>query len=106
MQIKRIIIILVLFAFIWGSFAPALFAQSPVRKLGRGLANILTGFLELPLNIVTAAEEEGYIAAVTYGVVKGLAMSVLRTGVGIYEVTSFLIPSYKPLIEPEFLMGD
>ncbi len=109
MQIKKICVIFLILIFVSGSLAPDIFAQSPVRKLGRGIANTFTGFLELPANIASAAEEEGYIAAVTYGVVKGLALSVLRTGIGLYETFSFLIPlpwGYEPIIEPEFMMGE
>ena len=106
---KRIIVVFLLVALISGSFAAYGFAQSPVRKLGRGLGNLLFGFLEVPINIVDAAEEDGYIAAVTYGVGKGVGMFALRTGVGIYEVVTFLIPlpfHYEPILEPEFLMSD
>ena len=98
---------LVVFMFVIAS--PDVFAQNAIRKLGRGLANFTTGFLELPINIVDAAEEDGYIAAVTYGIVKGLAMSVLRTGIGMYETVTFLIPlpfDYEVMLEPEFLLGE
>ena len=107
--IKKTVIVLVLFTFIAGSCASDIFAQNAVRKLGRGFANILTGFLELPQSIVDVSEEEGPLAAVTYGIVKGLALSVLRTGVGAYEIATFLIPlpsGYQPVLEPEFMMDD
>lgn len=108
-KIKKMVVTFVLLLFISGSFTPDLFAQGPLRKLGRGFANVITGFLELPINIVDAAEEEGFIAAITYGIVKGLAMTVLRMGVGVYETTTFLIPlpwRYEPILEPEFLMSE
>lgn len=108
-RIKSILITIVIIAFISGSFVPAAFAQTPIRKLGRGLANIFTGVLEVPLNIVSVAEEEGFVAATTYGVVKGLALTFLRTGVGFYETVTFLIPlpfHYEPVLEPEFLMSE
>ena len=106
---RKITVSFIIFTFILSLLTPELFAQTPIRKLGRGLANTITGFLELPAGVVDAAEEEGYIAAVTYGVVKGLALSVLRTGVGVYETVTFLIPlpwGYEPILEPEFMMGD
>ncbi len=106
---RKITVSFIIFTFILSLLTPELFAQTPIRKLGRGLANTITGFLELPAGVVDAAEEEGYIAAVTYGVVKGLSLSVLRTGVGVYETVTFLIPlpwGYEPILEPEFMMGD
>jgi len=109
MNVNKVIVVFVLFSMVLASLPLEAMAQTPVRKFGRGLANIATGILELPLNIVDAADDEGYIAAVTYGVVKGLAMSVLRIGVGVYETATFIIPlpfHYEPILEPEFLMGE
>ena len=106
---RKIIIHLVIIAFVLGSFVVEASAQSPIRKLGRGAANILTAMLEVPKNIVDVAESDGPIAAITYGVAKGGAMTVLRTFVGAYEVATFIIPfpsGYEPIIEPEFLMGE
>lgn len=81
----------------------------PLRKLGRGVANMATGVLELPSHIVSVTEEDGYVAGVTYGIVKGLAMSLLRTVVGVYETLTFAVPlpfHYEPILEPEFLLGN
>ncbi len=105
----RIAVIVVVIALVSGSLAIEASAQTPVRKLGRGVANTFLGFLELPQNIVDSAEDEGAIAAMTYGVAKGLAMTALRTGVGVYELVTFLVPlpsDYAPILEPEFLMGE
>lgn len=108
-RVKRLVVIFVLLSLVSGSLATGVFAQDPIRKLGRGLANLSTGFLEVPINIVDAAEEEGFIAATTYGLVRGLAMALLRTGIGVYETVTFLIPlpwRYEPILEPEFLMSE
>jgi len=105
----RLLVVVLLLTFIAGSFAENSFAQSPVRKLGRGLANTFFGFLEFPRNIVDVAEEDGALASITYGFAKGLAMSFLRTGIGVYETVTFLIPlpfRYEPILEPEFMMGE
>ena len=61
-KVKKILVVAIFILFITGSFAPDLFAQTPIRKLGRGLANTFTGFLELPQNIVDAAEDDGSTA--------------------------------------------
>lgn len=108
-KVNKISVILILFTFMCGLILPCAFAQNPIRKLGRGMANTLTGFLELPANIVDAAEEDGFIAAATYGIVKGFAMTLLRTTVGVYETVTFVIPlpwGYGPILEPEFMMSE
>jgi putative exosortase-associated protein (TIGR04073 family) len=108
-EFTKITVIIVVSVFISGLFVCDAFAQSPVRKLGRGLANAVTGMLELPQSIVDVSEEEGALAAVTYGVAKGIAMSFVRMTVGVYEVVTFPIPlpfDYAPIVEPEFMMDD
>jgi len=105
----RLVAIAVVITFIMGSFAQVSFAQTPLRKLGRGLSNTFFGFLEFPKNIVDVAEEDGALASITYGVARGFAMTFLRTGVGLYETVTFLAPvpwEYKPILEPEFMMSD
>lgn len=88
--------------------SPCFADGGPLRKLGRGIANIGTGILEIPSNIVSVTEEDGYLAGATYGIVKGIAWAVLRTTVGAYETATFLIPipfHYDPILEPEFLLS-
>ena len=105
----KIAVILMVTAFVSSSFVIDVSAQTPVRKLGRGLANAFTGFLELPQNIVDVAEDEGALAAVTYGIARGIAMTFLRTAVGVYETVTFMVPlpfDYEPILEPEFMMGE
>ena len=105
----KIAVILMITVLISGSFVIGASAQTPVRKLGRGIANTFTGFLELPQNIVDVAEDEGALAAVNYGIARGMAMTFLRTAVGVYETVTFLVPlpwEYEPILEPEFMMGE
>jgi putative exosortase-associated protein (TIGR04073 family) len=49
---------------------------------------------------------KGDIAGVFWGPLKGFAFFVGRTAVGIYEVTTFLIPPYKPVVNPEFILSE
>ncbi len=77
----------------------------PARKLGRGLAAMTTGFLELPGNIVQMNREKGAGWAMTLGFATGLGKLVTRHLVGVYEFLSspFPVPEgYKPILEPEF----
>lgn len=85
------------------------FADGITRKLGRGLANMATGFLEVPDNIVRVSEKDGWLAGITFGTMKGLAWAIVRTAVGAYETVTFFAPvpsGYEPILEPEFLFGE
>lgn len=75
------------------------------RKVGRGLAAMTCGFLEVPGNIVQMTRERGPGWGFTLGFVKGLGGIVVRELVGVYEFVTapFPIPAgYRPLIQPEF----
>jgi putative exosortase-associated protein (TIGR04073 family) len=80
-------------------------AQTAARKVGRGLAAMTTGFLEVPGNIVQVNRERGPGWGFTLGFVQGLGMIVVRELVGVYEfVTAPLeVPAgFQPIIQPEF----
>lgn len=80
--------------------------NGPLKKLGRGMSNFLTFPFEVPYRIGRANESDGPYAAFTYGLVKGLTMSVYRALIGTYEILSFPLPlpeGYRPIItDPEF----
>ena len=78
---------------------------SPVKKLGRGVANAVGGGYELPRRIFKATDAGGPVSGATVGVAKGAAFAIGRTLVGMYEIATFFIPipaGYEPIIEPEY----
>jgi putative exosortase-associated protein (TIGR04073 family) len=80
-------------------------AQTAARKVGRGLAAMTTGFLEVPGNIVRVSRERGYGWGFTLGFVQGLGMIVVRELVGVYEFVTCPLPvpaGFEPIIQPEF----
>lgn len=82
------------------------FADDPFTKLGRGVANTLTGWVELPKNIYNTSVQDNAFAGITLGLAKGAGMTLVRTGAGIYEIATFPFPlpsDYKPILEPEYV---
>ena len=82
------------------------YAQDPMKKLGRGIANVLSGWIELPKNIYDTSVESNAFAGITIGAAKGIGMTVVRTGAGIYETVTFPFPlpeGYEPILEPEYI---
>ncbi len=107
--IKGVIICLAVMVVV--NVASACFAEdmTMTSKLGRGLANILTGWVELPKNIYDTSVEENPLAGITIGTAKGVGMTIVRTGAGIYETITFPFPipeGYKPVLEPEFVFSE
>lgn len=75
------------------------------RKVGRGLAALTTGFLEIPGNIVQVGRQRGYDWGFTWGFAMGVGKIIPRTLVGTWEFLTapFELPAgYKPIMQPEF----
>ena len=82
------------------------FAQDPFTKLGRGVANTLTGWVEVPKNIYNTSVQENAFVGAMLGLARGVGMAIVRTGAGLLEVVSFPFPApedYKPILEPEYV---
>ena len=79
----------------------------PIRKLSRSVTNLLTGWLEVPLQIMQTTERSGSLMGMTEGFGRGVVLGLGRTLVGAIEGVTFLIPNpttgYGPVIEPEFV---
>ncbi|MDD3088691.1 MAG: exosortase system-associated protein, TIGR04073 family [Candidatus Omnitrophica bacterium] len=85
------------------------YAQDPAKKLGRGLANVVTGWVELPKNIYETSVEENVLSGLTMGLAKGVGMTIVRTGAGVYETVTFPFPipeNYAPVLQPEFVFSE
>jgi len=103
-KIIALIVIISLFA------ASSAYADTMLKKLGRGLANIITCPIELPHRIGQANDESGPFAACTWGVLDGFFRMGMRFVVGGYEVITFPVPvppDYEPIIDdPEFFLEE
>jgi len=80
--------------------------QDMSSKLNRGVWNILTGWIEIPRQMIKSGHDRGWWAVLPVGIPAGAMMTVGRTGVGAFEVVTFFIPfddSYGPIMEPAFV---
>ena len=79
--------------------------ESPCEKLTRGVNNALTGWLEVPKNVITGVFNCNVtpLDGMAVGLGRGFAQGIERTGVGIYEAATFFMPGCGPLICPEYI---
>ncbi|MGC6458564.1 MAG: exosortase system-associated protein, TIGR04073 family [Akkermansiaceae bacterium] len=72
------------------------------RKLGRAVANILYGVIEIPEQIVRKTEDNGSKAGWSNGVVDGTRRTFRRLGYGLYELVTFHCPVHHGTFKPPY----
>ncbi|MDP3723680.1 MAG: exosortase system-associated protein, TIGR04073 family [Candidatus Omnitrophota bacterium] len=85
---------------LWLWVTPSAWAQDPIHKMGRGVVNVLTSWIELPKQIHMGSQETNPISGLGLGLLKGAGLTVLRGGVGVYEVLTFPIPCPREFASP------
>ncbi len=82
-------------------------AKRQLTKLGRGLANVLSGWAEIPKEIYERSRDSETLGGIVFTApVVGFGKAIGRTAVGFFEVATFFLPipeDYGPLVEPEFV---
>ncbi len=72
----------------------------PERKLGRGMNNLteVARLGEFRRSVEQTYLWEGPESAYTTGVIRGFNRTIVRTALGVYEVATFPLPPYRPLL--------
>ena len=106
---RNLLLVLVAVVIISSLVVTPCFAQDPMRKLGRGLINTLTGVVEIPKKVILISKNDNPVLGLTWGWIKGAAVGLLRTAAGLYEVVTFPIPApadYESMVSPEFVFEE
>ncbi len=77
------------------------YGNQVVDKFSRGFVNTLTGWVELPKNVVNTSKKDNIGLGLTVGLLKGVAHSVGRTVVGAVELVTFFIPN-EQVVAPRY----
>ena len=80
--------------------------QDMSNKLCRGVFNILTGWGEIPRQMIKSGHDRGWWAVIPVGIPSGIIMGVGRTGIGVVETLLFYVPvddGYEAILEPDFV---
>ena len=62
------------------------------EKLGRGIINVGFGPLELLIRPYDVANDKGALAALSYGVLRGVFFTVAREILGVVDIATFFMP--------------
>ncbi len=75
------------------------------KKLGGGLANVATGWLEIPKTVINTTNEYNVALGLTGGLFKGILHMMGRTAAGALDLITFPLPT-EPVVQPEFIWKD
>lgn len=85
------------------------YMNGTMRKLGRGIANIVTSPAEIVRTSTLVGRDQGVVAESTVGVAQGIWRMLLRAGTGVFEVVTFYsdVPhGFEPIMKPEFVWAE
>lgn len=75
-------------------------------KILSGVANVTTGWMELPKNIILWSQKENSIlVGLPKGVLRGIVHTASRTGSGALDLATFWLPTF-PSPDPPFIWDD
>jgi putative exosortase-associated protein (TIGR04073 family) len=102
---KSLLVLFVLFFFSPQAAMAEGYPEKAGEKLATGVANAATGFLEIPKTVIVDSRSQGPAYGMTLGLIKGFWNSVFRTGTGIFDAATFMIPT-KTLVSPKVIWED
>lgn len=75
-------------------------------KILSGVANVATGWVELPKNIILWGQKDNNkLVGYTDGVLRGIVHTASRTGSGALDLATFWLPTF-PTPTPQFIWDD
>ena len=91
--------------------------MKPVEKRSRGIANVAFGPLEVFISMWDVQQEDGGIAGLTYGTLRGVVRTIGREVVGVVDIVTFPFPlpdcpenpegygwGYGPIMRPAWVV--
>ncbi|MDE2366466.1 MAG: exosortase system-associated protein, TIGR04073 family [Betaproteobacteria bacterium] len=75
------------------------------NKLAHGVANTITGIVEVPKSMMIESDKRGPAVGIPTGLFVGIVQGIGRTLTGVVDLVTFPIPT-KPIIYPDFVWKD
>lgn len=75
------------------------------EKLGIGIANVVTGFVEIPKTMIVMTNREGAAYGATAGFFTGIVHMIGRTLTGAVDIATFYVPT-TPIARPPYIWND
>ena len=92
---------------VWADEGSPSYMQGALRKLGRGIVNVASCPAELIRTPERVGRKDGYLSALTVGILQGAWNGVVRGVAGVAEAATFFVKfpkqDFAPIVQPEFL---
>ncbi|MDH5479787.1 MAG: exosortase system-associated protein, TIGR04073 family [Nitrosomonas sp.] len=75
------------------------------EKLGTGVANVVTGVVEIPKTMIIKGHKQGATYGLTAGFFIGIVQAIGRTVSGAIDIATFMVPT-TPFIKSELIWDD
>jgi putative exosortase-associated protein (TIGR04073 family) len=104
-KVKSLLMVSILFFFLPYAAMAHEYPTKVGEKLGNGVANIVTGFVEIPKTMILTSHNDGVAYGMTNGFFVGIVHAVGRTLSGAFDVATFLVPT-TPLVRADYIWND
>lgn len=84
---------------------PQPYEERLAEKAGYGFTNLVTGWIEIPKNVINTSNDSNILFGLTGGVIKGAVHAVARMGGGAFDLLTSPIPT-DPIVRPGFVWDD
>ncbi|SDH22416.1 exosortase system-associated protein, TIGR04073 family [Nitrosomonas sp. Nm132] len=105
---KSISSLLVLFALAFFFPTIAMATDYPIKvgeKLANGVANAVTGVVEIPKTMMITGRNKGATYGMTAGFFIGIVHTLGRSLTGALDIATFLVPT-TPIVNPAYIWDD
>tara|TARA_B100000686_G_scaffold352976_1_gene456769 strand:- start:934 stop:1296 length:363 start_codon:yes stop_codon:yes gene_type:complete len=104
-RVKSFLILSILLIFLPSAAMANDYPTHAGEKLGTGVANIVTGVLEIPKTMIVTSHTDGVAYGMTNGFFVGVVHAFGRTLSGVFDVTTFVVPTTS-FVQSEFIWND
>ena len=105
MRVKSLLMLSILLIFLPSASMANEYPTNAGEKLGSGVTNMITGVLEIPKTMIVTSRTDGIAYGMTNGFFVGIVHAVGRTLSGVFDVTTFVIPTTS-FVQSEYIWND
>jgi len=103
--LSLLFLFLFLFCIMSASAQPQDYPTKAGEKLATGVANAVTGVVEIPKTMAVTGHEKGATYGLTTGFFTGIVHAIGRSLSGALDIATFMVPT-TPVTQPQFIWDD